>query len=337
MDGGADETGDEVTVRRLRSSAAAHFMALGAALFVFERYATRPWLAPRPTIVVSAARLIQLRAAASRGAAAASSEDTAILAQAGDEAILLREALALGIDRDDQSIRGRLTEKMRFLAESNDDHAATAEETLYHQALALHLDREDPLVRGLLVQKMRLLLKRSTPLEPPDDATLRAYMEQHPERYAQPARIDLHHVFLARQSSADEAPELVARTLRDRLDTKHVTAPDAVRLGDPFPAGGYLRAQSARELTRLFGPDFASAVMALAPRTWSYPIRSAYGMHLVWVDDKTGPGLPGVDAVRSRLTAQWTEERQMKQLETRMRELRAKYIVRVGTGTGDRG
>jgi parvulin-like peptidyl-prolyl isomerase len=322
-------------VRWLRSPAA-HFVALGTALFVLERYATPPWSAPRPTIVVSAARLIQLRAAASRGVAAASAEDAAILAQASDEAILLREALTLGIDRDDQSIRGRLTEKMRFLT-AKDDRAATADETLYHQALALRLDREDPLVRGLLVQKMRLLLKRLAPLEPPDDATLRAYMEEHPERYAVPARIDLHHVFLARHGATDEAAELVARTLRDRLETRHVTAPDAVRLGDPFPAGGYLLAQSARELNRLFGPDFASAVIVLAPRTWSRPIRSAYGMHLVWVDEKTEPGLPSVDAVRSRLVAQWTEERQMEYLATRMRELRAKYVVRVATGTGDRG
>ena len=322
-------------MRWLRSPAA-HFVALGTALFVLERYAIRPWPASRPTIVVSAARLIQLRAAATRGVAAASSEDAAILAQASDEAILLREALTLGIDRDDQSIRGRLTEKMRFLT-AKDDRAATADETLYHQALALRLDREDPLVRGLLVQKMRLLLKRSAPLEPPDDATLRAYMQTHPERYAQPARIDLHHVFLARHGSADESAELVARTLRDRLETQHVTAPDAVRLGDPFPAGWCLRAQSARELSRLFGPDFASAVMVLAPRTWSRPIRSPYGMHLVWVDDRTAPGWPSVDAVRSRLTAQWTEERQMEQLATRMRELRAKYVVRVAAGTGDRG
>lgn len=323
-------------MRWLRSPAA-QFMALGTVLLCLERYATPPWSAARPTVVVSAARLMQLRAAASRGAAGASAEDAAILAQAGDEAILLGEALALGIDRDDQSIRGRLTEKMRFLAGGDDDHAATADETLYRQAVALQLDREDPLVRGLLVQKVRLLLKRSAPLEPPDDATLRAYMEEHPERYAQPARIDLHHVFIARHGSADESAELVARTLRDRLETKHVTAPDAVPLGDPFPAGGCLRAQSARELSRLFGPDFASAVMVLAPRTWSGPIRSAYGMHLVWVDDKTAPGWPDVDAVRSRLVAQWTEERQIEHLETRMRALRAKYVVRVESGTGDRG
>ena len=85
-----------MTVRWLRSSPVVHFMVLGTALFVLERYAIRPWPAPRPTIVVSAARLIQLRAAASRGTAPASSEDAAILAQAGDEAILLREALEVG-------------------------------------------------------------------------------------------------------------------------------------------------------------------------------------------------------------------------------------------------
>jgi hypothetical protein len=162
-------------------------------------------------------------------------------------------------------------------------------------------------------------------------------MQTHPERYAQPARIDLCQVFFARHDSTDEAGESVARTLRDRLDAQHVAGPDAVWLGDPFPAGGCLRSQSARELSRLFGPDFASAVMVLAPRTWSRPTRSAFGMHLVWVDDKTEAGWPSVDAVRSRLAAQWAEERQMEQLDTRMRELRAKYVVRVATGTEDRG
>jgi hypothetical protein len=169
----ANAIGDHVTVRWLRSSPTAHFVALGTALFVLERYATPPWSAPRPTVVVSAARLMQLRAAASRGAAAASSEDAAILAQAGDEAILLREALALGIDRDDQSIRGRLTEKMRFLA-GNDDHSATHA----HSALALQLDRRT-LVRGLLVQKMRLLLGERRLSSRP---TMRrcAHVEEHP-------------------------------------------------------------------------------------------------------------------------------------------------------------
>ena len=223
---------------------------------------------------------------------------------------------------------------MRFLADHDDARCGDGRARLYRQAVALGLDREDPLVRGILVHKMRLLLNHER-VATPDDATSARISRRMRIAIASP-RGSSRITSTSPAWCADETAELVARTLRDRLETQHVAAADAVRLGDPFPAGGCLRAQSARELSRLFGPDFAKAVMVLAPRTWSGPIHSAYGMHLVWVDDKTGPGWPSVDAVRSRVAAQWSEERQMTPGDPHARATRQVRRARRNRA-GDRG
>ena len=52
-------------------------------------------------------------------------------------------------------------------------------------------------------------------------------------------------------------------------------------------------------LTKTFGPVFAAAVIDEIPDPpgWRGPIESAYGMHVVWVHDRTEARMPSVDEV----------------------------------------
>ena len=309
-----------------------HFMVIGAALFALGRWnSPPPPRARRPTVVIPQARLAQLRA--DLGPA---TDDRLVVERAVDEEILYREALARGLGRDDPSVRWRLAEKMRFLVEGESEAAPGRDEDLYRKAVALGLDREDPIVRGILVRQMRLLLERSTDEPSPDDAALRAWLERHRERYVQPARVSLWHVLLANEKRG-AAVKRDADAFLARLRTQATSPAEAVRLGDPFPPGAYLRAQSAQDLTRLFGPDFAAAALGLEPGAWAGPLRSPYGLHLVLVEEKEPARTPSLDAVRSRVRAQLLEERREARLAAAMRELRAKYVVRVEHAAGERG
>lgn len=312
-----------------------HFAAIGVALFCVERYAM-PAEAERPTVTITAARMGQLEADVRRSADGTLDRE-ALLEGAIQEEVLFQEALARGLDRDDRSIRFRLSEKMRFLAD-RDDAGTTqpgVDGDLYREALRLGLEREDPLVRGILVHKMRLLLKRTCGAAPPDDAELRTHLERHRDRYVQPARVTFDHVYLAR-ARRGSGLDRDARRLLDRLAADRTPVAEAVRQGDPFPLGSHWAVQSARDLSRAFGTDFATAVFALDPGTWS-AVRSAYGIHLVRVTDETPARLPDLQAVRSRLRAELLEERQEARLAEEIRALRAKYAVRVETVTGGRG
>jgi hypothetical protein len=162
-------------------------------------------------------------------------DERTLVAQAIDEEVLYREALERGLDRDDKSVRGRLVDKMRFL--TDDEGREGYDDRLYRDALHLQLDREDVIVRRILVQKMRLLAAREEDAgPPPTDADLQVYLDAHADRFREPARTTVTHVFLgATQHGA--SLERDARTLLARLRAAGVSATDAARLGDPFAAG----------------------------------------------------------------------------------------------------
>lgn len=109
-----------------------HFLVLGAALF-----ALNAWRAPERTvknnsparIEVTAGIIGQLRAASERqfGKPPDEAELQGLVAAYIREEVFCREALALGLDRDDTIVRRRLAQKMEFLTGDIADGAEPAE------------------------------------------------------------------------------------------------------------------------------------------------------------------------------------------------------------------
>src|SRR5262249_37606184 len=155
------------------------------------------------------------------------------------------------------------------------------EEILYREALALGLDRGDVIVRRRLVQKMELLQKSDPKL--PSDAELEQYLETHRERYLAPARISFHQVF-------SKAPLALTP---DQLQLRQP-------LGDSFLAGTSWTRRSQPELAASFGAAFAQKAMELPVGEWS-PLRSAFGWHLVFVEEKLPPKTASLESARDRL------------------------------------
>ncbi|MEI8359969.1 MAG: peptidyl-prolyl cis-trans isomerase, partial [Deltaproteobacteria bacterium] len=77
------------------------------------------------------------------------------------------------------------------------------EEILVREAQALGLDRGDVVVRRRLLQKMEFLAEESRPLPEPDEATLRAHLESHPERWQVAPGVRFTHVFVGRERHGD--------------------------------------------------------------------------------------------------------------------------------------
>lgn len=103
-----------MTLLRSRSL---HFAALGAALFVAVAWLDLGSARESPEIVVSAAQVRQLVAEFTRmnRRPPSTAERDALIGDHLRGEVAYREALALGLDRDDAVIRHRLREKMEFL------------------------------------------------------------------------------------------------------------------------------------------------------------------------------------------------------------------------------
>lgn len=106
-------------IRRLAADPLIHFLALGAAMFVaFGTIATRGDAPDDGAIVVTPGKVEQLGSIFARAwqRPPTEAELEALVADWVREEVAVREALRLGIDRDDTVIRRRLRQKFEFMA-----------------------------------------------------------------------------------------------------------------------------------------------------------------------------------------------------------------------------
>lgn len=288
------------------------FALLGALLFAGERVFLYEAPPPEP-VVLSSERLEALRAEALRQGGARDEDALAALVQAQvDDVLLERRARELGLDRDDPVVVRRLVQNLRFAgADASRDDAS-----LYQEALALGLDRSDPLVRRRLVQRMRLLLEATALAREPSEAELRARYEADGSRAEQPSRTRFAQLYFAR-GHAQRARERLAR-----LRAQQTSPEDAVMQGEPFLHPFQQPAQADAELAARFGREFADALRALPAGAWQGPVPSAYGQHLVYIQERTPAGRASFESVRESLRLEWLAERRARALEAELARLR---------------
>jgi len=289
------------------------FSLLGALLFGAERvFLAEP---PRPEpVVLSAARLDALRGEAARlGGPLDERALAALVRNEVDDELLYRRALEQGLDRDDPVVQRRLVQNLRF-AGAGPERDDTS---LYAEARALGLDRSDPVVRRRLIQRMRLVLEAEALAVEPSEAELRARYEADADRHLQPARTRFVQLYFSREHAA------AAQAARERLRAQPAGPEAASGEGEPFLHPALQPLQSESELAARFGVDFARALIDLPPGVWEGPVESAYGLHLVYVQERTPEGRAPFESVRAQLRLGVQAERRARLLEAELSRLRA--------------
>ncbi len=300
-------------MRRVLRQPLLHFALIGGLLFAAEH----AWRADAPApadavITVDAAMQANLHAAWRRqlGRAPADAEWQAQLARAVDDELLLAEALRLELDGVDPVARARLLANMRFAFPER----RASEDALLFEARALGMSRSDPVVRRRLLQVME---RRVLAPAVPDEATLRAYVQDHGTRYAGPARHGFRQIWFA---DADD-PRIAAV----QAELARGGVPRA--LGDAFPLGARQPPASEAELARRYGSDFAHALAAVPAAQWVGPLRSAFGMHFVFVESRVEARSPDLARVGARAATAWAVAQRDERRQAALPALRARYRV----------
>ncbi|HAC81042.1 MAG TPA: hypothetical protein DCG06_12150 [Deltaproteobacteria bacterium] len=295
-----------------------HFLAGGLLLFVAEQIwfadPVLPTRRDRGPIVID---VEQLRSdqAQGLGRALLPDEEIGLIRQEIDTELLYREALDRGLDVGDRAIRGWLIRKMRFVS----DETELTDEELYQQALQLRLDQGDQVVRRSLVEKMRLLSGILVPPAEPTDEELISFMASREDLFREPARLSLEHIFLSR----DRRPETLDEDARGLLtQVREDGGRGWESRGDPFPLGRDFKSRSRRQIASSFGTGFADEVFTLPAGTWSGPVDSAYGQHLVRISDLQASHMPELESVRNQLRHRLLSERRDASLDVMVEGLR---------------
>lgn len=206
--------------------------------------------------------------------------------------------------------------------------AHVREEILYREAMALGLDRDDAIIRRRLQQKMEFVSEEAAALAKPSDEDLAKYLEAHADAFRVEPRATFVQVYLDPRKRGATL-EADAKRLLQALNAAGHNA-DAARAGDGLMLlePRYENATQA-EIARLFGAEFAAALVGQPMATWSGPIRSGYGAHLVRVDSVIQGGVPALADVRPLVEREWTNAKRKELSSAFYEKLRAKYQVTV--------
>lgn len=314
-------------LRRWLGRPALHFLLIGGLLYSTSlALRARDGVDREIRIDVRASDLERLAREWSLRAGQAPDEPTrrALLRSHVDDELLLREAIELDWHRTDPVVVQRLVRNQRFL----EPDSPASDEELLARAYEQGMDRSDIVVRRRLLERIRLAIAETVREPEPSEAELADYLARHAERYEQPARVRVSHVFLSRDRRGDRLAE-DSRPLLDRLRREAVPPDSAPPLGDAFLIGHHLPEWSGGALERRLGPAFARAALSAPVGRWSEPVESSYGVHLLWVHERSAPRPPTLAEVRGEVRAALMREREEAALREHLARLRERARVRL--------
>lgn len=203
------------------------------------------------------------------------------------------------------------------------------EEIYYREAKAMGLDEDDVIIRRRLAQKLTFLTEDLATAEAPDEAALRRYYQDNAQRYEEPERWSFAHRYFSgerrEQAEADARAALQALTAGGESAGGESAGGESA--GDPFMLQRSYVARSQREIGELFGREFAAAVTDLPVGGWHGPIRSAYGWHLVQVEDREPARQRPFEEVVDQVATDYRQQQRREANEAYFESLLDRYEV----------
>ena len=198
------------------------------------------------------------------------------------------------------------------------------DEIYYREALAIGLDRGDSFIRRKLRQKMEFIFEDIASQTEPTDEDLLAYMKKHPDSYAVDPQMAFRQVYINAAKRGKNA-EADARQVLTQLNGG--ADPDSV--GDAFLLEPETRLSPLWDIRKQFGEEFSRSLLALKPGRWEGPVRSGYGLHLVFVKKRVGGRMPELKEVREMVKRDLAAERQKELKDAAYAKIRERYTVEI--------
>lgn len=205
--------------------------------------------------------------------------------------------------------------------------ARVREEILYREALAMGLDKDDTVIRRRLVQKLEFLSEGVATSVEPNSAELHRYLKEHAERYREPARLSFMQVYFNTDRHGPQT-ETITRKALQALSAGGGSPMEAGRgYGDRFVLGYAYGNESIADISHKFGQGFADAIAPLPPGRWHGPIASGYGLHLVYIEDRTPARTPPLAEVRDAVLHDYEQAKREKVMQAFYERLKQRYHI----------
>lgn len=199
------------------------------------------------------------------------------------------------------------------------------EEALFREGLALGVDQGDTVIRRRVRQKVEFIVDDLLGAGDLPEAELEAWLSEHVESYAQPARFTFRHVFLNPSQRGDEVEE-DANRIRLELRSDNLTLKPH-ELGDRSLLEYAYSDFRTDMVASSFGQNFADQLAGLPLGEWSGPVESTFGLHLVFVDASIPGRLPVLAEVREEVERDWSYAQRQEASQRFYEEVVSHYDV----------
>jgi hypothetical protein len=206
-----------------------------------------------------------------------------------------------------------------------DDYVA--EEIYYREAIAMGLDQDDTVIRRRLRQKMDFISEGIADSVEPTDAQLQGYLESNAGKFTSPAELTFRQVYLSAERRGERARSDAEKLL---AQLQAGAGPvDPAEAGDPTLLPAAMASASPQAIVNAFGQEFATQIDEAPVGQWAGPIESAFGLHIVRVDERVAGKAPTLAEIRPLVLREWQSDERRRQNSSFLAALRDKYDVRV--------
>ena len=201
-------------------------------------------------------------------------------------------------------------------------------EVLYRAALELGLDRNDPVIRNRLRYKIEFLSDSGALLANPEEEDLEDYLQEFGKKYQIEPRSSFLQIYLGERPSPGEVEPILekARALG--------AAPQFVDLGKRTLLPPQVRSASPQQIAAKFGERFVSEVSSLEPNTWTGPVSSGYGAHLIYITEKMPGRVPELAEVKELVLRDWQQAKSVELRNEQYMQLRKQFEIVIDPEVG---
>jgi hypothetical protein len=196
------------------------------------------------------------------------------------------------------------------------------DEIYYREALAIGLDRDDAVVRQRMRLKMEFIFEDVSAQVEPTDEDLEAFMKEHPDKYRLDPQVAFRQVYINADGQGGNA-ETEARRILAQLEG----GADPGSVGDPLLLEHDGRLLPLWDIEKQFGKTFSRGLLELEPGRWEGPVRSGYGLHLVFIEERVEEKMPALNEVREMVKRDWAVKQKQEFKDAAYAKLRERYTV----------
>jgi peptidyl-prolyl cis-trans isomerase C len=134
------------------------------------------------------------------------------------------------------------------------------------------------------------------------------------------------HLYFSSDRHGERTREAAAKAL-EQITAQSGEAKDVAALGDPFMYQDYYGDRSFDDMAKLFGLNFARALVNIRPGSWQGPVESGYGWHLIFVDSSAPSRVPTFEEIEPDIKASWIADQRAQAKAKAYETMRARYQV----------